>query len=62
MLVEVRQRVKGFITAGKTINETGGAAPTRDFDAAWGGGYVTPEVFIRMVFTSLAGGAGSDGR
>jgi cyclase len=62
MLVEVRQRVKGLITAGKTINEAVAAAPTRNFDAAWGGGYVTPEVFIRMVFTSLAGVGGSAGR
>jgi cyclase len=61
MLVQVRQRIKVLITAGKTIDEAVAAAPTKDFDAAWGGGYVTPEVFIRMVFSSLAG-AGSAGR
>ena len=61
MMVQVRQRIKVLITAGKTIDEAVAAAPTKDFDAAWGGGYVTPEVFVRMVFSSLAG-AGSAGR
>jgi cyclase len=61
MLVQVRQRIGVLIATGKTIDEVVAAAPTRDFDAAWGGGYVTPEVFARMVFTSLAR-AGSHGR
>jgi cyclase len=54
MLVQVRQRIKVLITAGKTIDEAVAAAPTQDFDAKWGGGYVRPDVFIRMVFSSLA--------
>jgi cyclase len=53
MLVQVRQRVKASITAGKTIDQAVAAAPTKDFDAKWGGGYVTPEVFTKMVFSSL---------
>jgi len=61
MLVEVRQRIKVLITAGKTIDEAVAAAPTKGFDAAWGDDYVTPEVFVRMVFSSLAG-SGSAGR
>src|SRR6202521_3712607 len=55
MLVQVRQRIKVLIAAGKTIDETVAAAPTRDFDAAWGSGYVTPEVFTKMIFSRLAG-------
>jgi cyclase len=54
MLVEVRQRIKALITAGKTIDEVVATAPTKEFDAAWGTGYVTPEVFTKMVFSSLA--------
>jgi cyclase len=53
MLVQVRQRIKALVGAGKTINEAVAAAPTRDFDAQWGRGYVSPDVFVRMVFTSL---------
>jgi cyclase len=54
MLVQVRQRIKASIAAGKTIDQAVAAAPTKDFDAKWGGGYVTPEVFTKMVFSSLA--------
>jgi cyclase len=54
MLIQVRQSVKDLIAAGKTMDEAVAAAPTRDFDARWGSGYVTPEVFTRMVFSSLA--------
>ncbi len=53
MLVQVRQRIKALIGAGKTIDEAVAAAPTKDFDAEWGRGYVSPDVFVRMAFTSL---------
>lgn len=55
MLVQVRQRVKDLIVAGKTMDEVVTAAPTKDFDAKWGNGYVTANVFTEMVFSSLAG-------
>jgi cyclase len=58
MLVQVRQCVKDLITAGKTMDEVVAAMPTKDFDARWASGYVTPEVFTRMVFASLAGANG----
>jgi hypothetical protein len=53
MLVHVRQRVKIVAEAGKTIEKAVAAEPTKDFDAQWGKGYVSPDVFVRMVFTSL---------
>ena len=59
MLVQVRQRVKDLIAAGKTMDEVIIAMPTKDFDVRWGSGYVTAKVFTEMVFSSLAG---SDGR
>jgi cyclase len=55
MLVQIRQNVKDLVAAGKTMDETVGAAPTKEFDAKWGGGYVTGEVFTKMVFSSLVG-------
>lgn len=55
MLVQVRQRVKDLVAAGKTMDEVVAAVPTKDYDARWASGYVTPEVFTRMVFSSLAG-------
>jgi cyclase len=53
MLVHVRQRVKIVAEAGKTIEEAVAGEPTKDVDAQWGKGYVSPDVFVRMVFTSL---------
>jgi glyoxylase-like metal-dependent hydrolase (beta-lactamase superfamily II) len=55
MLAQVRQRIKALIIAGKTIDEAVAAAPTKDFDAKWGSGYVTPDVFTKIVFSSLTG-------
>ena len=57
MLVQVRQRIKVLVAAGKTIDEPVSPAPTKDFDAEWGRGYVSPDVFVRMVFTSLTDGS-----
>jgi len=57
MLVEVRQRMKVLVAAGKTMDEAVAAAPTKDFDSEWGRGYVSPDVFVRMVFTSLREGS-----
>jgi glyoxylase-like metal-dependent hydrolase (beta-lactamase superfamily II) len=55
MLIQVRQRVKDLIAAGKTMDAVVTAAPTKDFDARWASGYVTPVVFTKMVFSSLTG-------
>jgi len=54
MLVQVRRRVEVLVGAGRTMDEAVAAAPTKDFDAQWGRGYVSPDVFVRMLFTSLA--------
>jgi len=53
MLVQVRQRIQSLVAAGKTLDEAVAAAPTKDFDAKWGSGYVSPDVFTRMVYSSL---------
>ncbi len=53
MLVQVRQRIESLIAAGKTIDQVVAALPTKDFDAEWGSGYVSPNVFTKMIFSSL---------
>jgi cyclase len=53
MLAQVRQRVRRLIAAGKTMDETVASVPTKDFDAKWGSGYVPPDVFTQLVFSSL---------
>jgi cyclase len=59
MLVQVRQRINDLVMAGKTMNEAIAALPTKEFDAKWGGGYVTADVFTKMVFSSLASSTAS---
>jgi cyclase len=59
MLVQVRLRVQDLIAARKTMDEAVTAAPTKDFDAKWGNGYVSAKVFTEIVFSSLAGTQGS---
>ena len=59
MLAQVRQRIQKLIAAGKTMDEVVAAAPTKDFDAKWGSGYVSPDVFTRIVFSSLIAKAGA---
>jgi cyclase len=53
------QRIKVLIAAGKTIDEAVAAAPGKDFDAKWGGGYVSPDVFTKIVFSSLINTSGA---
>jgi len=53
MLAQVRQRIQKLTAAGKTMDEVVALAPTKDFDAKWGRGYVTPDVFTKIVFSSL---------
>lgn len=59
MLAQVRERIKNLVGAGKTITEAVAAAPTKDFDAKWGSGYVTADVFTKMVFSSLSSATAS---
>ncbi len=56
MLVTVRDRVREAITRGKTLEQVLAARPTREFDAKWGGSFVSPESFTRTVYQDLSSG------
>ena len=53
MLVSVRERVGQAIAAGKRIDALVAERPLADLDATWGGGFVTPELFLRTAYESL---------
>jgi len=53
MLVTVRDRIARQIKEGKTIGEVVASQPTQDFDPALGGGFLKPELFIQIVYSSL---------
>ena len=55
MLATSQERISTMVKAGKTMDQVVAAAPVKDFDAKWGNGYVTGDVFTKMAYTSIAG-------
>ena len=53
MMVTVRDRVQKLKTSGRTIEETVAAKPTADLDGTWGKGFMQPDVFVRIVYSTL---------
>lgn len=53
MLATVSERIKKLIAQGKSIDEIVAAQPTKDFDATWGNGFLTPEQFVRMSYGTI---------
>jgi hypothetical protein len=49
MLRTIEGRIQPLIASGKSFSDILAAALTADFDPAWGGGYVTGDLFVRMV-------------
>ena len=43
-----------MVKAGKTLKEVVAAQPTREFDEVWGKGFLKPEQFVEVVYSSLA--------
>jgi cyclase len=54
MLVSVRGKIEPLVRAGKTLAEVQAARPTAAWDAKWGQGFLKPEVFTEIVYTSLS--------
>jgi glyoxylase-like metal-dependent hydrolase (beta-lactamase superfamily II) len=53
MLLTVRDRVRKLIRDGLGRDEVIAAKPTEDFDAVYGGGFMTPPIFVGLVYDSL---------
>ena len=53
VLVTVRDRVQREKAAGKSAQEVVAAKPTAEFDAAWGMGFMQPDVFVTIVYGTL---------
>jgi glyoxylase-like metal-dependent hydrolase (beta-lactamase superfamily II) len=53
VLVAVRDRVQKLKSEGKTVEEVVAAKPTAEFDATWGGGFMMPDVFVGIVYSTL---------
>lgn len=53
MLVTARDRVGALIREGRSLDDVIAARPMADHDATWGSGFIRPELFLRLVYTSL---------
>ena len=53
MLATVAQRIKALRAAGKSDDEIVAAKPAADQDAAFGGGFIKPEQFVRMMLNAI---------
>lgn len=53
MLVTMRDRVRALRQAGRTVDQVVAANPSREFDARWGSGRVSPEAFVRVVYSAV---------
>jgi hypothetical protein len=53
MLAEVKSRVAKLKQEGKTLEQAVGAKPTTDLDGKWGKGNISPEFFVKLVYTTL---------
>jgi glyoxylase-like metal-dependent hydrolase (beta-lactamase superfamily II) len=53
MLAAVRDKVAALKTAGASEQEALAKKPTADFDAAWGKGFMNPDVFTGIVYRTL---------
>lgn len=54
MLVSIRDRVRKMVERGLGRDEVVRAKPSREFDARFGGGFLTPDRFVGIVYDSVA--------
>ncbi|MGH8135597.1 MAG: MBL fold metallo-hydrolase [Steroidobacteraceae bacterium] len=53
MLVTTSGRIRDLMKAGKTVDEIVAAAPNADYDQKWGWAFITPELYLRMIYELL---------
>ena len=58
MLQDVADRIEAMIDEGKTLEEVVAAAPTAAYDAQWGGGFLDPPTWVKMLYQDLSRDAG----
>jgi glyoxylase-like metal-dependent hydrolase (beta-lactamase superfamily II) len=54
MLSVVSGRIGELVGEGKSLDEVLAAEPSAEFDEAWGGGYISPERFVEMLYLDLS--------
>ncbi len=54
MLIAARDGIQPMVADGKTVEQVIAAKPTAALDGEWGDGFLNPERFVRIVYTSLS--------
>ena len=55
MLSGVEERITRLGRQGKTLEQAQAAEPTKPWDAKWGGGFMKPAQFVKMIWDGWAG-------
>lgn len=55
MVAAVRDRVRGAMQRGQSLEQIRTAGLTTEFDDQWGRGFIRPPVFVELVYRSLGG-------
>jgi glyoxylase-like metal-dependent hydrolase (beta-lactamase superfamily II) len=53
MLATIRDRVGSLKAAGRSVADVQAAKPTASFDADWGQGFMGPDAFVALVYSTL---------
>lgn len=53
MMITVRDRVQKLKTSGQTLEQVVAAKPTKDLDDPWGKGFMQPDFFVTIVYSTL---------
>ncbi|MEO5820013.1 MAG: MBL fold metallo-hydrolase [Vicinamibacteraceae bacterium] len=53
MLATIRDKVGALKASGKALADTQAAKPSAAFDAAWGQGFMQPDAFVAIVYSTL---------
>lgn len=54
MLSRIRDQVRSMVEAGRTLDQVKAAKPTAEFDEKWGKGFMKPDSFLEIVYSSLS--------
>ena len=53
MLIAARDGIQPMVADGKTVEQVIAAKPTAGLDGEWGDGFLNPERFVRIVYSSM---------
>ena len=53
MVATIRDRILALVRQGKSLTEVAATRPTAEFDAKWGKGFMTPDLFLDIVYHDL---------